>query len=135
MGAIPFEIIFDIVDDGGLQLKVISPLGTETLSAPATVFNGLSHLTDTSACYISFSPWDTKSTMSLDVTAIHTEEEVVEEPDNKPEDSDKIPETEPSDDADLEKPTEKRGFFKAIGDFFRAIANFFKEFFDELFNG
>ena len=133
MGAIPFEIIFDIVDDGGLQLKVSSPLGTDTISAPATVFNGLSHLTDTSACYVSFSPWDTKTTMSLDVTAIHTEEEVNEEPDNQPEYGDKTPEVELPDND--EKPTEKRGFFKAIGDFFRAIANFFKEFFAELFNG
>ena len=127
-GSIPFDLMFGVMDDGSLKIKIVSPLGTEVISAPATVFNGLSHLSDTSECYVSFSPWATKSTMSVDITVVHSEEGGFEIDDsgNLPDGGDQLPEPDES--------TESRGFFGAIADFFKAIINFFKEFFAELFS-
>ncbi len=131
-GAIPFDLKFDLLESGELKMDIISPLGTDTLTVPAAAFEGLSHLTDLSSCYVSFSPWATKSTMSFDITAVHTEE--IKEPvdpdvpvdPNKPVDSDK-----PSTD----KPLEEMNLFELIGELFRALFESIGSFFKELFGG
>lgn len=122
-GAIPFELAFAANDKGGVNLTVISPLGQDVFAIPANALSGLSHLTDTSACYVSFSPWATQSTMSVEVTAIHTEDKAVDIP------------TEPdvSGGAENEEPEHKMNFFEAIAAFFAAIFKGIGEFFAELF--
>ena len=122
-GAIPFELAFAANDKGGVNLTVISPLGQDVFAIPANALSGLSHLTDTSACYVSFSPWATQSTMSVEVTAIHTEDKAADIP------------TEPdvSGGAENEEPEHKMNFFEAIAAFFAAIFKGIGEFFAELF--
>lgn len=120
-GALPFELKFEMLDGGAMAMNVISPLGTDTLTVPANALSGMSHFTDPSACYVSISPWETQSTLSVDVTAIHTEEKTVDEPVVEPE----IPE---------EKP-QKKSFFEAIIDFFKAFFEGIGQFFTTLFEG
>jgi hypothetical protein len=113
IGSIPFDLKFNMVD-GGMTMQIISPLGNEVLTLPAAALSGMSHFTDPSQCYVSFSPWDTKTTMSVDVTAVHTEEAPVE-PD--------IP-TDPGEDTEQDAP--ELNFFQRI---WLAIVNFFKKLF------
>ncbi len=124
-GAIPFDLKFAMDDSGDLAMTVISPLGTDVLTVPASALNGMPNFTDPSACYVSFSTWATKSTMSVDVTAVHTE----------------VENTEPTnpDDGSSGEPSESLNIFERIGEFFKAIfasiGKFFSEFFTELFGG
>ena len=117
-------------EDGGFDMTVTSPLGSDVLAIPESALEGHSHLTDTSACYVSFSPWATQSTMSVEITAIHTEEEP--EPD-LPDGPDGPTEPEGPTDSDDVDSTEKLGFFEAIIEFFRSIFKGIEEFFTELF--
>lgn len=119
MGSIPFDLKFDMIDGGGMTIQVVSPLGTDKFTVPQSALEGMSNFTDPSACYVSFSPWATKSTMSVDITAIHTEEGEAEIPStpDAPQDSDV------SDD----KPEEQKlNFFQRI---WQAIVNFFRRLF------
>ena len=129
-GSIPFDIAFNMNEDGGFDMTVTSPLGSDVLAIPESALEGHSHLTDTSACYVSFSPWATQSTMSVEITAIHTEEEP--EPD-LPDGPDGPTEPEGPTDSDDVDSTEKLGFFEAIIEFFRSIFKGIEEFFTELF--
>lgn len=122
-GAIPFELAFAANEKGGINMTVISPLGQDVFALPANALSGLSHLTDTSACYVSFSPWATQSTMSVEVTAIHTEDKAAAD----------IPETPDISDGTEEEPEHKMNFFEAIAAFFAAIFKGIGEFFTELF--
>ena len=122
-GSIPFDIKFAMSEDGSADMTVISPLGTDVLTIPASAFEGLSNLTDTSACYVSISPWATKSTMSIDVTVIHTEEKVESEEPNTPEEPDYTD----------DKQEEDMNFFELIAAFFKAIFDSIGQFFSELF--
>jgi hypothetical protein len=123
-GAIPFDLKFSMNDDGGLDMTVISPLGTDVLAIPANALTGMAHFTDSSACYVSFSPWATKSTMSVEVTAVHTEE--ITEPDVPVDPED------PNED-DNEKPLEEMGLFELIGELFKRLFASIGKFFAELF--
>lgn len=112
MGSIPFDLKFDMVDSG-ITLEISSPLGSDVLTVPADALTGMSNFTDPSECYVSLSPWATKTTMSVEITAVHTEEEPVDEPTD--------PGT-PDDDGD----GEQLNFFQRI---WQAIVNFFKRLF------
>lgn len=125
-GAIPFDIEFALNTEGGLDMSIISPLGMDTLTVPASALEGMSHFTDPSACYVSFSPWATKSTMSVDITAVHTEEKAEPEVPGNTENPDG------SGDGDQGA---SMNIFELIGAFFRSIIKFFEEFFAELFGG
>lgn len=116
-GAIPFELEFDISSTGDINMTVISPLGTDVLTVPASALKGFSHLTDMSECYVSLSPWATQSTMSVDVTAVHTEENA------EPEINDPIQDTEP----------EEKSLWEMFVEFLMMIFKPFVEFFEELF--
>lgn len=128
IGPIPFELKFDIAQNGDVNMNIVSPVGTDTLIIPSAELSGISHLTDTTACYVSLSPWATKSTMSVEITAIHTEEKTEPiEPDQP---------TEPTEPDEPTEPTEQeKGFFERIGDFFRSILEAIGRFFTELFGG
>jgi len=121
-GAIPFDLKFAMNDSGDLAMTVISPLGTDVLTVPANALTGMANFTDPSACYVSLSPWATKSTMCIDVTAVHTEEKTVE-----PE----VP-TEPDNSG---KPLEEMNLFELIIELFKSIFEAIGKFFSGLFGG
>lgn len=117
MGSVPFDLKFDMVDEG-MTMKISSPLGSDTLTVPSSALEGLSNFTDPSACYLSLSPWATKTTMSLEITAVHTEDTVEEPIDpGAPEDPD-------SSNDGSEEP--QLNFFQRI---WQAIVNFFRRLF------
>lgn len=118
-GAIPFDLKFAMNDDGGLNMTVVSPLGTDVLTVPASALTGMAHFTDPSACYVSLSPWAAKSTMSVDVTAIHTEE--ITEP------------SQPADPDDGGKPLEEMSLFELIIELFKTLFASVGRFFKNLF--
>lgn len=128
-GSIPFDIKFESAENGALNMTVISPLGTDILTVPASAFEGMSHFTDSSACYVSFSPWATKSTMSVEITAIHTEEKIEPDVPSNPDNP------ENPDEPTYEKPLEEMSLWELIGEFFKAIFNSIGKFFSELFGG
>ena len=113
-GAIPFDIKFAAAENGAYNMSVISPIGTDVLTIPATALEGMTGLSDPSACYVSLSPWATKTTMSIEVTAVHTEEKVV------------------SDDTGKE-PEKEMNFFERIADFFNRLFASIENFFLNLF--
>lgn len=125
-GAIPFDLSFAMTESGDLNMTVLSPLGTDVLTVPASALTGMANFTDPSACYVSLSPWATKSTMSVEVTAIHTEEKA--EP-NEP--------TQPDDTNGNgnQKPLEEMNLFELIVELFRRLFAPIGEFFTELFGG
>lgn len=125
VGSIPFDLKFDLTENGELNMNIISPLGTDTLTFPASAIAGISGLSDTSSCYVSLSPWATKTTMSVDVTAIHTEEGT--EP---------IVPDEPNDDNnDDDKSLENMNIFELIAELFKSIFASIGKFFSEIFGG
>lgn len=129
VASIPFDIRFKLEASGGVLMSISSALGNDTLTIPATALGGISGLSDTSACYVSLSPWSTRTTMSVDVCAIHTEERaepvIPIEPDEPT-----VPD-EPIGDND----GEELGFFESIAAFFRGIFEAIGRFFTELFGG
>ena len=125
-GAIPFDLSFAMTEGGDLDMTVLSPLGTDVLTLPASALTGMANFTDPSACYVSLSPWATKSTMSIEVTAIHTEEQVEPSEPTEP--------TEP-DDTENEKPLEEMSLFELIGELFKRLFASIEKFFAELFGG
>ena len=125
-GAIPFDLSFAMTEGGDLNMTVLSPLGTDVLTLPASALTGMANFTDPSACYVSLSPWATKSTMSIEVTAIHTEEQVEPSEPTEP--------TEP-DDTENEKPLEEMSLFELIGELFKRLFASIGKFFAELFGG
>ena len=125
-GAIPFDLSFSMTEGGDLNMTVLSPLGTDVLTLPASALTGMTNFTDPSACYVSLSPWATKSTMSIEVTAIHTEEQVEPSEPTEP--------TEP-DDTGNEKPLEEMSLFELIGELFKRLFASIEKFFAELFGG
>ena len=125
-GAIPFDLSFAMTEGGDLNMTVLSPLGTDVLTLPASALTGMANFTDPSACYVSLSPWATKSTMSIEVTAIHTEEQVEPSEPTEP--------TEP-DDTENEKPLEEMSLFELIGELFKRLFASIEKFFAELFGG
>ena len=125
-GAIPFDLSFSMTEGGDLNMTVLSPLGTDVLTLPASALTGMTNFTDPSACYVSLSPWATKSTMSIEVTAIHTEEQVEPSEPTEP--------TEP-DDTENEKPLEEMSLFELIGELFKRLFASIEKFFAELFGG
>ena len=118
MGAIPFDLGFNMVDDG-VTIKISSPLGSDVMTVPADALEGMSNFTDPSACYVSLSPWATKTTMSVEITAVHTEEDVVDEPVVPG-----TPDTPGDSGDDIVEP--KLNFFQRI---WQAIVNFFRRLF------
>ncbi len=85
LGGTPFDFKFAVNAEGGIDLTVSTASGSESFAIGAQSINGLTKLTDPDACYVSFSTWSSQTSMSLDVTAIHTEEPVVEpDPDDNP---------------------------------------------------
>ena len=125
-GAIPFDLSFAMTEGGDLNMTVLSPLGTDVLTLPASALTGMANFTDPSACYVSLSPWATKSTMSIEVTAIHTEEQAEPSEPTEP--------TEP-DDTENEKPLEEMSLFELIGELFKRLFASIEKFFAELFGG
>ena len=122
-GAIPFDLKFEMTDVGNLNMTIISPLGTDVLTVPANCLNALTNLTDISSCYVSFSPWATKSTMSVDITAIHSEEKAsVDNGDNPGQNGD-----------DGRQDLENMSLWELIVELFKMIFKPFIEFFKELF--
>ena len=115
-----------MTEGGDLNMTVLSPLGTDVLTLPASALTGMANFTDPSACYVSLSPWATKSTMSIEVTAIHTEEQVEPSEPTEP--------TEP-DDTENEKPLEEMSLFELIGELFKRLFASIEKFFAELFGG
>ena len=114
-GALPFELKFEMLNSGDMSMNVISPLGTDTLTVSANLLKGMSHFTDSSACYVSISPWETQSTMSVDVTAIHTEENIED---------------------DVHQESDKQmNFFEIILAFFKSFFEAIGQFFTTLFEG
>lgn len=129
MGSIPFDFKFNTTENGDISMSIVSPLGTDMLTIPAVELEGMSNLADPSGCYVSISPWATKSTVSVEITAIHTEEDApTEEPENPGD-----PEN-PSDIGDNE-PEQEKGFFDLIAEFFVSIFEAIGEFFSKLFGG
>ena len=126
-GAIPFDLTFGVNESGDLNMTVISPLGTDVLTVPASALTGMVNFTDSSACYVSFSTWATKSTMSVEITAVHTEEKAVPDAPTDPGDS--------GDAGNNEKPLEEMGLFELIGELFKRIFASIGRFFSELFGG
>ena len=52
-------------------MKVKTVSGEAEFTLPAAQLSALTNLTDNSACYVSFSPWDTRTTASFDIVSIH----------------------------------------------------------------
>lgn len=129
MGSIPFDFKFNTTENGDISMSIVSPLGTDMLTIPAVELEGMSNLADSSGCYVSISPWATKSTASVEITAIHTEEDAPTEEPANPGD----PEN-PSDIGDNE-PEQEKGFFELIAEFFVSIFEAIGEFFSKLFGG
>lgn len=71
LGATPFDLRFSIEASGDLVVKVKTVFAEDSFIVPANKRNNISHLTDTKACYVSFSPWENRTTGSFDVVAIH----------------------------------------------------------------
>ena len=52
-------------------MKVKTVSGEAEFTLPAAQLSALTNLTDNSACYVSFSPGDTRTTASFDIVSIH----------------------------------------------------------------
>ena len=71
LGATPFSVLFSYAENGDLVMKVKTVSGEAEFTLPAAQLSALTNLTDNSACYVSFSPWDTRTTASFDIVSIH----------------------------------------------------------------
>lgn len=69
LSVLPFEIKFAVTDEGVLNMNVHTMEGDETVEIPSSYVSSCldTHL----KTYVSFSPWDTGTTASLEITAIH----------------------------------------------------------------
>jgi len=76
LGATPFDIRFTIVENGDLTLDVHSVNGEETIVIPKGNLENIPNLTDTKNCYVSLCPWNSRTTGSMDIVAIHGGESV-----------------------------------------------------------
>lgn len=94
LGAAPFDLSFTIDDDGTLKLSVKTFSNSDTVDIAKEHLSGLANLTDLSACYVSFSTWERRTTGSFDVAAIHggkenCEQYASENPPENPEEPEK----------------------------------------------
>ncbi len=107
LGATPFDLCFALGEDGGMTMTVHTVFGEETFAVAADQLSGIPHLTDLTQCYVSFTPWESRTTASFDVVAIHdgTDEclEYVSEDPEDPEDPE-----EPEDPEDPEDPDDPK---------------------------
>ena len=71
LGATPFDIRFSLADNGDLLMDVHSVNGEEQIVVSAANLKNILNLTDTKNCYLSICPWDSRTTGSMDIVAIH----------------------------------------------------------------
>lgn len=71
LGATPFDFLFTLEEDGSLTIAVHTIFGEESFHVAGAHLQNIAHFTDPSACYLSFSPWDSRTTGSFDVVSVH----------------------------------------------------------------
>lgn len=87
IGKSPFELRFS-VKDGALSVELMTVRGNATFTVSENQLSSLPHLESLTACYVSFSPWESRMTAQVDLVSVHGSESPCLSPAAEPEPSD-----------------------------------------------